>query len=485
MQEFPFNAFPSSLLETIFDIEECTRAPGEMIALTLLSGLSLACQSLINVKITDTMKSPVSLYSFVIADSGERKTAVEKLLLKPFHEHDLRVLLQYEKQKKEHEVQSKIWSKKENALLKCIDKDTMKGLCTDKLSRQLEQLSAEKPVQPKAKRYIYNNVTPEALQFEMYTHSPQTGLITDEGANILSRRTMSDLGFMNSIWDDESFHVNRKTGPSFTIKNGRITLLVMVQKAIFYDFLKRKGEHARGSGLFARCFILYIDAKLSTQGQRFISRLSSPQSGKLENLNRFYQRMNELIEKSASQHGTGNQTCLSFEPSALAAWKEIHDEIESSIGPDREYANMNDFASKLPNNVARLAVLLSYYTEGECAIKKEYVENAWLLCEWYMQQAIKVFGAQEGYYEALLLSWLRREYYETEMDHVRFNTIRNAGPNVLRKGKLLERVIERLEKEGAIDIVRSRRKARMVYAGRYFRNNPFTKNAAYKHYWPR
>lgn len=50
MQEFPFNAFPSSLLETIFDIEECTRAPGEMIALTLLSGLSLACQSLINVK---------------------------------------------------------------------------------------------------------------------------------------------------------------------------------------------------------------------------------------------------------------------------------------------------------------------------------------------------------------------------------------------------------------------------------------------------
>lgn len=61
MQEFPFNAFPSSLLETIFDIEECTRAPGEMIALTLLSGLSLACQSLINVKITDTMKSPVSV----------------------------------------------------------------------------------------------------------------------------------------------------------------------------------------------------------------------------------------------------------------------------------------------------------------------------------------------------------------------------------------------------------------------------------------
>jgi hypothetical protein len=112
MQEFPFNAFPTSLRETIFDIEECTQAPGEMIALTLLSGLSLACQSLINVKITDTMKSPVSLYSFVIADSGERKTAVERLLLKPFHEHDLRVLLQYEKQKKEHEASLKYGARK-------------------------------------------------------------------------------------------------------------------------------------------------------------------------------------------------------------------------------------------------------------------------------------------------------------------------------------------------------------------------------------
>ncbi|EKN4697771.1 DUF3987 domain-containing protein [Yersinia ruckeri] len=485
MQEFPFNAFPTSLLETIFDIEDCTQAPAELIASTLLSGLSLACQSLIKVKIKDTMQSPVSLYSFVVADSGERKTAVEKLVFKPFHEHDLRVLHQYEQQKKDYELKHKIRHQEEQAILKCINKATSKGLCIDELSRQLEKLSAEKPVPPKARRYIYNNVTPEALQFEMYTHSPQTGLITDEGANILSRRTMSDLGFMNSMWDDENFHVNRKTGPSFTIENGRITLLVMVQKAIFDDYLKRQGEHARGSGLFARCFILYIDTKLSTQGQRFISRQSDPQSCELENLNRFYQRINELIEKSASQHGAGHQTCLLFEPSALDAWKEIHDEIESSIGPDKEYANMNDFASKLSNNISRLAALLSYYTEGECAIKKEYVENAWLLCEWYMQQAIKLFGAQEGYYEALLLSWLRREYKETEMDHVRFNTIRNAGPNVLRKGKLLERVINRLEKEGVIDILYSRRRARMVYEGRYFRNNPFTKNAAYKNYWPR
>ncbi|HHW4415657.1 TPA: DUF3987 domain-containing protein, partial [Citrobacter gillenii] len=241
MKEFPFNAFSELLRQTIFDIEDITQAPPEMIASAVLSALSLGCQSLVNVKINDTIVSPVSLYSFVIAESGERKTTVDKLVFKPFHEHDRDVSLQYETQKKEHEVRSKIWSKKENALLKCIDKATIKGLCTVELSGQLEKLYAEKPEPPKARRFIYNNTTPEALQFAMYAHSPHTGLITDEGANILNRQTMTDFGFINPIWDGGEFQVERKTTPSFTLRDGRITLLVMVQKAIFEGYLKRQG----------------------------------------------------------------------------------------------------------------------------------------------------------------------------------------------------------------------------------------------------
>lgn len=485
MRQFPFNAISRPLRKAIYNFEDVTQAPAEMIVSSVLCAISLACQSLIKVKITDNIVSPVSLYSFVIADSGERKTTVDKLVFKPFHEHDRRALLQYEEQMKEHERRSKEWNKKENALLKCIEKATMKGICTNEFSLQLEALYAEKPVPPKARRYIYNNVTPEALQLEMHTNSPQTGLITDEGANILDRQAMNDPGFINSMWDGRDFSVNRKTGPSFTIRDGCLTLFVMTQKPIFDDYLKRQGKRARGSGLFARCFVLYIDKELSTQGQRFISRQPDPQADDLKYTTRFYQRMNELLEKNVSHDGPEHQTCLSFEPSAQKAWEEIHDEIELRIGTDEQYANLKDFSSKQGNNVARLAALLSYWAEGECAIKKQYVENAWSLCEWYMQQATKLFGNEDGYYEALLLSWLRREFDETDVDYVRFNSIRNAGPNVLRKGKLLEKVIDRLEKEEAIDIGYSGRGTREVYEGRHFYNNSFTKNAAYKHYWSR
>jgi hypothetical protein len=201
MRDFPYHAISRTLRKAIYHFEDVTQAPGEMVTSSVLCAISLACQSLIKVKITDNIVSPVSLYSFVIADSGERKTTVDKLVFKPFHERDRRALLQYEEQKKEHERRSKIWSKKENALMKCIEKATMKGICTNEFSRQLEALYAEKPVPPKARRYIYNNVTPEALQLEMHINSPQTGLITDEGANILDRQAMNDPGFINSMWD--------------------------------------------------------------------------------------------------------------------------------------------------------------------------------------------------------------------------------------------------------------------------------------------
>ena len=482
MTNFPFNAISRPLRKTIYHFEDITQAPAEIIASSVLCAVSLACQSLIKVKITDNIISPVSLYSLVIADSGERKTTVDKLVFKPFHEHDRRVLRECEGQQNDYDAKFKLWCEEEKALSSLIRKKRATGLCIIAVSQQLQALYAEKPVPPKARKYIYNNVTPEALQLEMYTNSPQTGLITDEGANILDRQAMNDPGFINSMWDGADFSVNRKTGPSFTIRDGSLTLLVMTQKPIFDDYLKRQGKRARGSGLFARCFVLYIDKELSTQGQRLICRQPDPQADDLKYTARFYQRMNELLEKNASHNGEEHQTCLSFEPSAQKAWEEIHDEIELRIGSDEEYANLKDFSSKQANNVARLAALLSYFIEGECAIKKEYVENAWSLCEWYMQQATKLFGNEDGYYEALLLSWLRREFDETDVDYVRFNSIRNSGPNKLRKGKLLEKVIDRLEKEGVIDIGYSERHTRQVDEGRHFYNNSFTKNAAYKHY---
>lgn len=93
-----------------------------------------------------------------------------------------------------------------------------------------------------------------------------------------------------------------------------------------------------------------------------------------------------------------------------------------------------------------------------------------------MQQAMNLFAYEEGYYEALLLSWLHRRMDSTGKRSLRFNYIRRFGPNVLRKGTLLETVMSNLEKAKVIDIDYGLYGARMVFKGRDFDDNVYTKN---------
>ncbi|MEX5989660.1 DUF3987 domain-containing protein [Providencia hangzhouensis] len=60
--------------------------------------------------------------------------------------------------------------------------------------------------------------------------------------------------FLNSIWDGHCFQVERKTMQSFQIENGRITLSVMVQQAIFEEYLKKQGHKSEGKRFFCTLF---------------------------------------------------------------------------------------------------------------------------------------------------------------------------------------------------------------------------------------
>lgn len=478
MRHFPLNAFPSELREAILDIEELTQAPIPLIASSVISAISLSCQNLINVEVNEKMKTPVSLFLFVIANSGERKTTVDRIVMDPFYQHDKNSLHKFDENQEIYSIELKVWETKEKAILGVIKKKTVKGQPTELEFQRLRELQIEKPILPKCNRLIYNNTTPEALQFTMYNHSPNIGLIADEGANILDRQVMKDLSFINSMWDGVSFHVERKTAQSFTIEDGRITLSMMVQKKPFDLYLKRQGEKARGSGFFARCLPVFIDEHLSTQGERFIR----PHSNEQENLSYFHQRINELLMKDEANIKARNRDIISLDTEAQYQWERIYNKIEHRINPDEIYANMSDFASKLPNNVARLSALLSYFTEGNCAIKKEYIQKAWLLCEWYMEQAINVFSHEGDYYEALLLSWLDMEYERSNTDCIKLNDIRRIGPNALRKGELLNTVVNNLESVNAIEIDYTRGGAKLVCEGKFFRNNKFTKKSVISNY---
>ncbi|MBD1341704.1 DUF3987 domain-containing protein, partial [Pseudomonas aeruginosa] len=71
----------------MLEVVETTQAPIELVLASALTTISMLCQPLIDVKRPGEMTGPVSLLTIISANSGERKTTVEKIFLAHIREY--------------------------------------------------------------------------------------------------------------------------------------------------------------------------------------------------------------------------------------------------------------------------------------------------------------------------------------------------------------------------------------------------------------
>lgn len=143
------------------------------------------------------------------------------------------------------------------------------------------------PIKP-ALRVLYSDTTPQAYLFGLRYNSRCAGLIEDEAGRFFTGPMLGDLGLLNKLWDGRNVAVDRRTA-SFVVRNPRSTLHLMVQPSVFREFMEKKGEKARGIGLFARCLVSF---PMSTQGTRFIVAPGGP-GGRVR---AFSNRIRELLD---------------------------------------------------------------------------------------------------------------------------------------------------------------------------------------------
>ena len=80
---FPVNTLPETLLQAIWAVESQVQSPIPLITASALSTLSMASQGLIDVAMPTGQVAPVSLIFLTSAESGERKTATDRILTAP------------------------------------------------------------------------------------------------------------------------------------------------------------------------------------------------------------------------------------------------------------------------------------------------------------------------------------------------------------------------------------------------------------------
>ncbi|MGV2861018.1 MULTISPECIES: DUF3987 domain-containing protein [unclassified Pseudomonas] len=117
---------------------------------------------------------------------------------------------------------------------------------------------------------------------------------------------------------------------------------------------------------------------------------------------------------------------------------------------------MGDHASKLADNVARVAALFHFFEKRGGDIAMETLEAAIDVCFWYSDEFLRMFASlpQEEIDAHELDAWLqlRREFGER---FVAKNAILQKGPGQLRKVKRLDQAIEVLSSQGKVLLSKS------------------------------
>lgn len=447
--EFPVQHLPTQLNGAVQVIYDRTQAPVELIMGTCLSAMSLASQALVVFQYNDGRISPVSLYNVIIAESGERKTAVFNQVMKPILEFEKQSLKAYSDKVKVYEANMLGWQAINKSILNLIRRKEEQGKDNTCEHERLREHYLEKPVPPKLPKLIYNDATHEAIVKGLSENIGSAGLISDEGGGVLNGRAMSNSPLFNQLWDGVPFDVERKDH-RLIIDDSRFIILVLAQLNELNSFIKKRGERVIGNGFFARCL---WSVTTTTQGRR---QQSSEIKCDDSNLEKFHQRISELLELTISN---ASPRVFRFSSEAEKKFAVFQNEIENRIVLDKnKHPALAGILSKIPENAARLATLIHFFFEFEGGeIGQGTLEHIIYVVKYYYDQVVKLLTVRmdKGEEDARnLYRWLLHGPINQRgmCTQVAKTYVRRYAPYQLRDGARFNKALKILEEYGHISI---------------------------------
>ncbi|UUJ40040.1 DUF3987 domain-containing protein [Pseudomonas extremaustralis] len=441
---------PLPLLQASVDeAQNNIMAPRPLILMSALTAIAVVLQGLIDVRKPNGQIVPTSLMLLAIANSGERKSTVENVFLGPIRDFQQQQSSIYQKQVQQWRVRHDIWKAHGKDLFKDITKKARQGQPSHNDEQQLLAHQEKEPLQPKECKLLYEDSTSEALFLGLHQNLPTAGLTSSEGGGVLGGRALNDLSKMNAIWSGDPITVDRKTAESFVLNEARLTVSIMAQESAVSGYMARRGEMSRGSGLWARFLVCY---PTSTQGYRVPHNCTQS----WEHRGNFVERLTELLQQNAMllQEAKHKKQVIAFTSEASDRWHQVVNAIEMEIRPGCQLEGAGDHASKLADNIARVAALFHSFEKFEGDISLSTLNAAIGFCESCSNDFFKLFmpPPQEQLDACELDHWLN--HFRNPYNHlVRKNYIRQHCPNKLREKNRLDRALDVLCSKGLVSWV--------------------------------
>jgi putative DNA primase/helicase len=457
MEPYPLDALPTTIRAAVEEVAGFVKAPIPLVAISALTALSLAGQTLADIKRAERLQGPTGLFLLAIADSGERKTTCDGFFSDPIRQFEKEQAAAAEPLIRAYQAAMATWEAERDGILAAVKDAGKKGKSTDGLRRNLEELQYQKPVPPLIPKLLLSDETTASLLIQLGKRWPSAGVVSSEAGIVFGShamggdQAMQNMATMNVLWDGGELSVGRKTSDSFVVQGARLTVALQTQEVTLREFFNRAGALARGTGFMARFLLAWPE---STQGTRMFTEAPAD----WPHLAAFHRRITQLLNTPATlRDGALTPTLLELSPGAKQDWIAYHDAIEQELASGGELYDVRDVASKSADNAARLAALFQLFERGISPIDEDIFESASRIAAWHLSESRRFFGEialpPEMADAARLDAWLIGYCREKKASFVGKNHLRQYGP--IRDGKRLDAALKELSEAYRVQSVKS------------------------------
>jgi hypothetical protein len=444
---FPFHALGDTMGPAAKRISEVIKAPEGMCGQSILAAAALTNQAHADVVI-DGRRIPLSLNAITVANSGERKTGVDKLALCAIREKQKELLVQYEHTKLDYEEALAAWKSQRAE----IRKD--KQMSQEAKDSELDALGPM-PKEPKPSVLLMEEPTPEGLVKQLQIGSPFTGIFADEGGKMIGGHGMKDENILrtcatlSSLWDGSPVTRIRAGEDAVVLYGRRVSQHLMIQEFILGSIFAN--PTLMGQGILARCLMIWPE---STMGTRFYEAVNLNED---PDLNRFWGAIKAILDTPYPVCEELNELRprdLPLDSEAKALWIHYHDWIEAAVGENGELVSIQAFSCKAAEQVLRIAGNIALIENLQVPfLTAEHVQAGIELMQYYLSEAMRIYEARLTEPDILLaetlLNWLHNTWLPKRgQTYISLTQVYQYGPPAIRNAQTASRIMRVLEEHG-------------------------------------
>jgi hypothetical protein len=420
------SGLPAVVRDMVDAVAAQSQTPREVVLAAALGTLAAATRGVWQVRVNDSWtENTTALFLLTLADSGERKDAGQKPLVRPLEIAEGTIAAEVHRANRNRTAERK----RLTAALKAIATDTGgdprdEAALTEQLHNARERVAPERP---------FSDVTVEALGMYMSTSGGAAAVFSTEAAAFQTvAGRYSDAGantsLLNHAYDGEWYSEARVKRAGSRIHRATLTWCTAVQPKVLAGYADQFTE---GSGFLNR-FALFLPQSMVgridwDRDAPVPAHVSAAWAATVGGIHaaawaRYVPMTDDLPDT------LGPVPVLSFESDAAEAIRLYGKHLEPRKLPHTPYANLTGWLSKHPGRIVRIAALLALTENPErTTVPLWAVESALTLAEPMIAHALTTYR-------------VLRQTNQNEGAHKALGAVRAIGTDTVTTREVFEKV---------------------------------------------